>query len=145
MNNVGYLLNKAALLLKWNLGQRLTEHDLTVPQWSVLRDLYAQERLPEQERRNTAAHVSERLLSDRPTVSGIVERLAGKGLIRKESNPSDKRSHILRLTPDAQRLIPRLEESSQDSVTQALKGFTKVETGVFLRSLAALIHNLEQT
>ena len=78
-HNLGYLLNKSTLLLKWELGKKLLNYDLTVPQWSVLRDLYVQEMLSEQERLITPAHVAERLLADRPTISGVIERLSKKG------------------------------------------------------------------
>jgi MarR family transcriptional regulator, lower aerobic nicotinate degradation pathway regulator len=141
--NLGYLLNKATLGIKWELSCRLKNFDLTVPQWSVLRDLYVQEMLPAEERKVTPADTAGRLLVDRPTISGIVDRLCKKQLICTEPNPLDRRSQLLMLTDDAKRLMPMLESKSQAALEQACKGMTEGEIQDLKKLLDRVIHNLK--
>ena len=119
--NLGYLINKTAHLLRAGLSERLAAREITVPQWGVLRDLYRQESLPEEERRMTSAHVASRLHADRPTISGIVARLSAKGLVRTAANPADGRSQLLALTDKARTLVPELTADS-DAVLDAALG-----------------------
>ncbi|MCI3922964.1 MarR family transcriptional regulator [Paenibacillus sp. TRM 82003] len=142
--NIGYLLNKSANLLKWELGTRLEPFDLTVPQWALLRDLYAQEAMSESERRVTPAHVAERLHADRPTVSGIVDRLSKKDLLRAEPNPADRRSVLLRLTDEARALMPRLYDSSRESLDASLEGLSPEQIELLQATLGKIVMNLEQ-
>jgi MarR family transcriptional regulator, lower aerobic nicotinate degradation pathway regulator len=141
--DIAYLLNKATHLMRRELGNRLQDFDLTVPQWAVLWDLYMQESVPENERQNTAAQVAERLLSDRPTISGIIDRLSKKGYLRTGPNPIDRRSVLLFLTEEAKRLLPELERRSAETVRSALRGIESGDIERLAGSLAKLVNNME--
>lgn len=142
--NLGFLLNKATLLLKRELGKKLMEYEITSPQWSVLQDLSMQEELPEQERKVTPAAIAERILADRPTVSGIIDRLIKKGYLRARPNPRDRRSQLMELTPEARELLPTLQATADATLQQALKDLPSEMTGPLATSLITMIHNLEQ-
>ncbi|WP_138494446.1 MarR family winged helix-turn-helix transcriptional regulator [Paenibacillus pinistramenti] len=142
-NNMGYLLNKAALLLKWDLNKKLNEYELTATQWAVLRDLHNQEMLPEEARTITPAHVAERLLADRPTISGVIDRLSKKGLLRIERNPADRRSQLLFLTPEAGSIFPRLVQDTDITLEQALQGLSAEQIKQAKEVLLTMIRNLE--
>lgn len=72
MNNLGYLLHKVSIMTKTELSNQLKEYKITAQQWSVLKDisLYPNGTTP--------AMIAERLLADRPTVTGIIQRLLQK-------------------------------------------------------------------
>ena len=71
MNNLGYLLHKVSIMTKTELSNQLKEYKITAQQWSVLRIyLFIQMEPP--------AMIAERLLADRPTVTGIIQRLLQK-------------------------------------------------------------------
>lgn len=140
--NVGYLLNKVTQALKTELGNKLRPFDITVPQWSVLRDLYYQEQLANLERKASPAQIAERLHSDRPTISGVIDRLHNKGLIQKKINPTDRRSQVLYLTEAALHLIPTLERASQETIQIALSDIQDSQVSELVTSLQSIIKNL---
>jgi DNA-binding MarR family transcriptional regulator len=53
-------------------------------------------------------YISERLIVTRATVTGILDTLAGKGLIRRTTNPADRRMVLVHLTPAGVRAADRV-------------------------------------
>ncbi len=41
-DSLGYLLNTAARLIKWECNNKLKEYDITTAQWAVMKDIYTQ-------------------------------------------------------------------------------------------------------
>lgn len=141
--NIGYLLNKATLKLRRELQAELAFHDVTPQQWAVLRDVHEQERLPEGARRVAPSDVASRLFADRPTISGVVDRLVQRGYLYTMPNPSDRRSMLLALTPTARELIPVLDDVSHDLLHHALGGLSREQLTGLAASLHHMIRNLE--
>jgi MarR family transcriptional regulator for hemolysin len=140
-NNIGYLLNNAARAIKWQLNRRLEEHNLTSAQWAVLKDLHMNE-IFNSNLSTTPASIAERLNMDRPTMSGIVNRLLKSQWIETTQNPEDKRSQILRLTDKSREIISVLEGLSDDIVSLALKDFKEEEARVLTKLLQKIMSNL---
>lgn len=145
-NNLGYLLNKSSRMLRWELNYRLQEHGLTSAQWSVLIDLYMQEKQYQDKDVDviacTPAAISQRLFSDRPTISGILYRLNNNGWISSHVNPNDRRSQLICLTPKAKTLIPELIKVSEQVMVKAVAGFNESEVVVIHQFLKRIISNL---
>lgn len=141
-NNLGYLINKAAKLSKWHLSAKLDQYGLTAMQWAVLKDLSMHESADMQSR--TPASIAERLHADRPTMSGVIERLSKKGLVSGAPNPVDRRSQIIDLTEEARRLLPLLEDAAEETVRQFIKGFEWEELGALQDYLNRIIQNLSE-
>lgn len=93
MNNA-FMIIKASRLLKAKLDQALKPYDITAAQFSVMNQIYNNEQI-------TLVEIANRLSSDKPTISGIINRLESKGILIKMDNPYDKRSSYLSLTPVA--------------------------------------------
>lgn len=91
MENISYLLIKASRQLKNKLDKALQEFDLTAAQFSVINQIKVAKKPI------TAAEIAETLGSDRPTISGIINRLEKKGILLKVDNPNDKRSSYLEI------------------------------------------------
>lgn len=53
-------------------------------------------------------HLAERLVVARMTLTGVLARLEGAGLVVRCEDPDDGRARIVALTPQAQTLVPRL-------------------------------------
>ncbi len=49
--------------------------------------------------------LGEKTLITKGTLTGVVDRLAGKGLVRRSASPSDGRSQIVQLTPRGEALF----------------------------------------
>lgn len=86
-------LIKAHNLVLREVRRRL-DPDLTLPQWDVLAQLSREE----DEDGVTPAFLSRRLIVTAGNLTGIVDRLVRRGLLRRDVDPADRRKVRLRLT-----------------------------------------------
>ena len=122
MNNLGYLLHKVSIMTKTELSNQLKEYKITAP-----------------------AMIAERLLADRPTVTGIIQRLLQKGWIFIKHNPKDKRSHLIFLTNETKALIQEIEHVSDEVIKSATVSIPKEEIENTVRVLQSMIRNLQKS
>lgn len=87
--------------------------------------------------------IAERLFADRPTVTGIIQRLLEKDWIVTKHNPSDKRSYLVFLTDKAISLLHEIEHVSNDVIRGAVKDIPKNEIEVTIGVLQNMIQNLK--
>jgi MarR family transcriptional regulator for hemolysin len=142
-DDIGYLLNKAARLSKLKVNQKLGEIGLTFPQYLVVKHLIEINPHDQQESARTPASIAEHLGYDRPTVTGIIDRLVKQGFILRKTNPEDRRSQNISLTPKSQELIQTMEIIFKEVNDQSLAGFTGSEIEIFKSYLLRFIHNLD--
>ncbi|MCD7970438.1 MAG: MarR family winged helix-turn-helix transcriptional regulator [Alistipes sp.] len=100
-DQLGYLLVQTSFLNQRQTNAMLRPLGLTYMQFVVLAGIY--------ELNTQFDSVSQRMLVsarrlDKAMASGIVKKLAGRGLICREPNPADSRSWLLTLTAEGQRL-----------------------------------------
>lgn len=147
IDNLGYLINKAARMTKWDLNNSLTESDITPAQWGLLRDIFMNEKVctSEEERfhKLTPAAIAERLCADRPTISCMIEKLVKQGWAYRVSNPKDRRSQIILLNDKAKELIPKLALLSENTLKKATKDFSENEVKQLKHYLIRMIENLK--
>jgi len=91
------LLDQAAKKLREIQRQTVREADLTPPQYQTLRLLWEQDSQPFKD-------LAASLGCTRPTMTGIVDILERKGLVRRQPNPDDRRSLLVTLTKKGQAL-----------------------------------------
>ena len=146
-DNLGYLINKAARMTKWDLNNSLASLGITSAQWGLIRDLFINEKRcnSEDERLHklTAAAIAERLHADRPTISCMIERLVNQGWTYRISNPKDGRSQMILLTDKAKELMPKLGHLSENTLKKATKGFDDNEVEQLKQYLNRMIENLK--
>ena len=80
MDNIGYLLMKVSKDLRYDLTKELTLYRLTTSQWAVIERLHIEEDCESKLTMGTAVEIAVKLDLDKPTVSGIVNRLYEKEL-----------------------------------------------------------------
>jgi DNA-binding MarR family transcriptional regulator len=146
-DNLGYLLNKAARMTKWDLTNTLSEEGITSAQFGLIKDIYFNEKkyTDEDERlyKLTAAAIAERLNADRPTISCMIEKLVNQGWAYRISNPKDRRSHMILLTDNAKEMMPKLEFLGDRTMEKAVKGFDEKEVRQLKQYLIRMIENLK--
>jgi MarR family transcriptional regulator, temperature-dependent positive regulator of motility len=79
---------------------------------------------------------------DRATIGGVVDRLVTKKFVERSTNPNDRRSRALKLTPEGADVLSRLRPvvaACQDAILPSLSADEKAE---FIR-LAAKIASSE--
>lgn len=90
-----------AYLAFWRLDSRhIREMRLTASQFDVIATLGDTDGL-------TCSELSSQTLVTKGTLTGVLDRLSRKGLIRRESVPSDRRSTLIRLTDKGDVLFRR--------------------------------------
>lgn len=141
--SLGHILHKAAMFSKCNFSNLLSNEGLTPSQFRVIKDIYTCSK----EQSNsllTPACIAKRLHKDRPTISGIIERLESQGWVERIKNPEDKRSCIIILSQKAKSQIPELDKLSVENVSAIVEGFSEEERVLFKRYLLKVIDNLSK-
>jgi DNA-binding MarR family transcriptional regulator len=145
--SLGYLINKAARLTKWDLNNSLTKLGITSAQWGLIRDIFITEKMcsDDEERfhKLTPAAIAERLRADRPTVSCMIEKLVKQDWAYRISNPKDRRSQIILLPEKVKELMPQLDTLSENTLRKATKDFDKNEVEQLKQYLVRMIENLK--
>ncbi len=77
-------------------------------------------------------------------VTGIIERLVRQGLLRREQDLQDRRSHALRLTEKGRGEIERLREWSIGRLERALENVPEEEFSALIRSLEVMLTAAQQ-
>ncbi|MGC6770279.1 MarR family winged helix-turn-helix transcriptional regulator [Enterococcus sp. LJL128] len=122
--NTGYLLMNVSKQLRYELNLSLASIGITVQQWAVIQQVG---QLSSNNNSATAVKLTKNLDMDKPTISGIINRLIKKGIILRQANPSDSRSYLLLLTKDGRGYLEKGEEISNRLLTDYLSKLSLVE------------------
>lgn len=129
----GYLLMNISKQLKYDLNQALIQKGVTVQQWAVIQQI-------NQRKETTVAELSFQLGMDKPTVSGIVKRLEGKLLLKKQPNPTDQRSSLLLLTEAGEAVLKECQIISEEILEKSLAVLSKEEQETLNHLLTKINH-----
>lgn len=142
-DDIGYLLNKAARLSKLKVNQKLGEINLTFPQFLVIKHL-RQDKIGEGDLSlRCPASIAVHLGYDRPTITGIIDRLVKQGFVLRESNPSDRRSQTITLTEKAENLIDVMDDFFEEVNAKTLSSFDDNAVQNLKKYLHKIISNLD--
>lgn len=100
-DHIGYWLKIASTLSQQSFAASLDKYGISVAQWGALRVLFNHDDLSLNE-------ASALVGVDNSSLSRMVERLVGKGLIKRTVASEDRRTIRLELTPEGRKLVPRL-------------------------------------
>lgn len=130
-------LLSCTMAIEKEVQRRFAEQGMTLPRFDVLAAL---DRHPEG---MTMGALSRALLVSNGNVTQLAQKLVLDGLVEMRTLPSDRRSSIVRLTPDGQSRFAKLADSHHKWVDQMLAGldFTQrerlyVALGVLKMSIA---------
>lgn len=129
-DTVAMLVKKAELQIEKIATGLLSSYDLTSRQLKILNILYASK-----EKSVRQIDLEKHFALTNPTVTGILNNMEKKGLIRRVQNPSDHRSNVIVLTEQSLRqkeemialygaleahLTARLSEHEKDQLIELL-------------------------
>ena len=83
--------------------------------------------------------LAERLYAHRSTVSGILERLEERGVIRRITDPDDRRGIRLSLTPLGRRILKKSPPPVQIGLRRALERLPNAQLRRFRRTLQSVV------
>ncbi|MGC2780761.1 MAG: MarR family transcriptional regulator [Bradyrhizobium sp.] len=76
---------------------------------------------------------------DRTTITGVIDRLAQKGLVVRQASARDRRSRELRITDDGRRILATITPAVEAAQRLMVRGLTEEEAGELIRLLQKAI------
>jgi len=122
-----FLLAKAYQKAHGNLKKRLNAYGLTPIQYLILEALEEQDAL-------SAGDIGKRLVLDNATLSGVLDRLAERDWIIKQTDPNDKRLLRVSLADKAKALKKKLDKEREQANEEILHALS-IEEKVLLKRL----------
>lgn len=128
---LNFVLTKAQQSVHQLFKAELIPHGVTPGQYSVLKCLW-------KDNGQTVKQLAEHLYLDSSTVTGILDRMEQKGLIKKKADPKDRRALQVLLTEKGQ----ALEEPLSQAILNANKKAVQEMNDKEYESLKELLHKL---
>ena len=122
-----FLLAKAYQRAHSAFKQKLAPFGITPVQQLILMVLREEGSL-------SPAEISEKIAMDSATLSGVLERMAEGGMIKREENPEDRRSIRVSLTPRAKKMQEDLAGQRQ-AINEELTGKLTLEERLLLKRM----------
>jgi DNA-binding MarR family transcriptional regulator len=90
----------------------------------------------------TPSQIGERVIAASATMTANLDLLERRGLIRRLPNPDDRRSTLIEITAEGQRLTDQLLPGIRQLERAALDGLTHAERVLFVEFLAKILARL---
>lgn len=135
-NSTGYLVNRLAQTIAREIDRRMADLGLTDAQWKPLLLLRQGTCL-------TAADLSRMACHDTGAVTRLLDRLEGKGLIRRVRSESDRRIVNLELTEEGLQVSAEVPKILANLANHVLAGFSPDEFTVFRDLLSRALSNVQ--
>ncbi len=132
----GSLIHQVSRELRTALDARLAPLGITAQQAALLLRSSRQETSPNQ--------LAQLLGTDTAGMTRLLDRLEGKGLIRRQRHPDDRRSIVIELTGEGRALLPRLGPVFGRITRQLLAGFSAADVRQVSQMLQRMLGNLRE-
>ncbi len=136
---IGFILHKADMAAKYDFNNELMRFGITPGQLTVLNEINKHSGNT-QDPGLAPACIADRIGCDRPTTTGIIDRLELQGWVVRMQNQEDKRSCIICLTEKAKNNLDELNHISAVHQSRILKDFTEEEAVLFRNLLIRVIN-----
>ncbi|WCN39254.1 MarR family winged helix-turn-helix transcriptional regulator [Aneurinibacillus uraniidurans] len=135
--SLGFILSNTQRKLSHFLLSKFKPYDITTEQWVLVAKLGEENGI-------TQKDLAERTEKDQANVTRIIDLLEKKGLVRREKNSTDRRSMLVHLTDEGEKLREMLAPIEESVVNVSLSGMSEEEKALlkdFLARIAAAIQN----
>lgn len=78
------------------------------------------------------------------TLTSMIDRMEGQGLLRRAPSPADRRVTLIYLTDEARRLREKYEDVSAEMSEIYFRGFSDTEIEKFEKALQRILENLKE-
>jgi DNA-binding MarR family transcriptional regulator len=130
-DQLGFNLYRVAMLFKREHARALRDHHLTPEQWQALATLWQRDSMK-------ASEIARVTMQDAPAVSRMLVRMERDGWLRRQADPDDARSSIVRLTAEGRRLREVLPAKLVRHFRTFLRGFPQAQQARLLELLCEL-------
>lgn len=118
--SIGYLVSRAALRYKCEMGRRIKDSAVTPEQWVVLHRLWERDGLSQKE-------LAGQITKDQSSLTHMLDKLERKGLVRRADHAADRRAFLIFLTDRGRELVTSLFGQVQQLREDACQGMTQEE------------------
>jgi len=115
-------------------SDNLARHNLTQAQFGALAHLSANDGISQQK-------LSDGLLVTKGNVCGLIDRLEERGLVVRQSDPEDRRSNRLVLTPQGRELIEQVIPKNEQFISDYMSVLSQDEQ----ETLRSLLRRLDKS
>jgi DNA-binding MarR family transcriptional regulator len=141
-DDLTWLLNRAAHEMREAMDVEAHAHGITIRGHIVLTALVQYETSPfggDDGRRFSQLALSTALGLDKTTMTAVLDKLEGQGLVRRTPDPNDRRARIPVLTDAGRELQAQLYTKLADIETQVTAGLSEAERDVLRGLLRRII------
>lgn len=125
---VNFALTRAQNTVNQYFKTRLAPHGVTPGQYGILKCLWDENGL-------TVKQIAERMYLDSSTITGLLDRMEQKGLIKRGPDPSDRRALSVVLTAEGQGLEGPVNEAIARANQAVLKDVGDAEAQKLMQLL----------
>ena len=115
---------------------QMKKYGITPPQFEVLISLWIEDGL-------VLSELSKRLSRDGPTITGIIDRMEKKNLVKRERSTKDRRIIKVFSTPKAAEMKTALTKLQQTAGKDIIDDFTDEDIKMLEQLLFKLLSNIE--
>ena len=133
--SLGYTVKLVSQLMYRDLLERLEPYGLTPFHYIVLCCLWEEDGL-------SASGIADKLKQLGATLTGVVDRMEERNLVRRERDPDDRRIVRIWLTDEGKQLMKVLPAAAVETIKKATEGMSEVEQEDVLKLLTKIVHNL---
>jgi DNA-binding MarR family transcriptional regulator len=133
--SLGFLVAVLAKRMTGQFNAVLAEHGLTTTQWAVLAALWREDG-------QTQHELSRHTQIDAATLTEMLKRMAGRGLLRRERDPENNRYQRVYLTSPDRALRDQVTALAADVNARAVEGFSDGDRERFGVLLGRAVANL---
>lgn len=137
-DHLGYWLRFVSNHVSYAFARKLAAMDVTVAEWALMRMLYGQSPMP-------PSQLAEQMGMTRGAVTKLVDRLAAKAVLVRESHPDDGRSQKIRLTLKGAHLVPTLAALADQNEAECFQHLNEKDRRALARILKDLVKQLGLT
>ena len=130
--HVGFWLRFVSNHVSHGFARRLIESGVTVAEWVVLREMF-------DDAETSPGVLAERIGMTRGGVSKLVDRLVGKGLVRREERSGDRRFQTIALTAAGRKLVPGLAMLADENDEEFFRPLTAKERAALIAAMKKLV------
>jgi len=127
---ISFQVGKAAQQVNRRARQLLAPYGVTPIQYAVLKVLSQTEAM-------SGVAIGERLVLDSASITGVLDRLEGAGLVERRRHPTDRRAQLVAATPRATGMMSQLD-AAMDRLNREAADPMDVENAAFRNRLRRL-------
>jgi len=136
---VGFLLSRATWAMNNFVNRMLRESklaDISVAYFAVLQALWENDGL-------SISDLGERAQLEKSTMTSLIDRMEGAGLLSREDHPTDRRAYKICLTGRGKELVDKLDEVVSRAYKHLTRGIPEKDLQKSIAVCKDLIKNAE--